>query len=77
MGPVQFGVMLSFNLLIGMITPPMGIGLFVGGKVAGISPEAVLQAHRCPFFMPLLAGLAIISFVPWVTEWLPALVFQR
>ncbi len=75
MGPVQFGLMLSFNLLIGMITPPMGIGLFVGGKVAGISPEAVLRA-TLPFFLPLLAGLAIISFVPWVTEWLPGLVFH-
>lgn len=76
MGPVQFGVMLSFNLLVGMITPPMGIGLFVAGKVAGISPEAVLKASW-PFFIPLLFGLAIISYVPWVTEWLPALVFGR
>ena len=76
MGPVQFGVMLSFNLLIGMITPPMGIGLFVGGKVAGISPEAVFRA-TLPFFIPLLAGLAVISYVPWVTEWLPLLVFHR
>ena len=76
MGPVQFGVMLSFNLLIGMITPPMGIGLFVAGKVAGISAEAVLRASW-PFFIPLLAGLAIISYVPWVTEWLPHLVFGR
>ncbi len=56
MGPVQFGVMLSFNLLVGMITPPMGIGLFVGAKVAGISPEAVLRASL-PFFIPLIAGL--------------------
>lgn len=76
MGPVQFGVMLSFNLLIGMITPPMGIGLFVAGKVAGISSEAVLRASW-PFFIPLLAGLAVISYVPWVTEWLPRLVFGR
>ncbi len=76
MGPVQFGLMLSFNLLIGMITPPMGIGLFVGGKVAGISPEALLRA-TLPFFIPLLIGLAVISFVPWVTEWLPHLVFPN
>ena len=51
MGPVQFGLMLSFNLLIGMITPPMGIGLFVGGKVAGISPRpSSVQRSRssCP-----------------------------
>jgi tripartite ATP-independent transporter DctM subunit len=76
MGPVQFGVMLSFNLLIGMITPPVGIGLFIGGKVAGISPEAVLKASL-PFFIPLLAGLAVVSFVPVVTEWLPSVVFAR
>lgn len=74
MGPVQFGVMLSFNLLIGMITPPLGIGLFVAAKVANISSEAVLKASW-PFFLPLLAALMIISYVPWVTEWLPSLVF--
>ena len=76
MGPVQFGVMISFNLLIGMITPPVGIGLFVAARVANISTEAVLKASW-PFFIPLLAGLAIISYVPWVTEWLPSLVFGR
>ncbi len=76
MGPVQFGVMLSFNLLIGMITPPMGIGLFVGGKVAGISPDRVFRA-TLPFFIPLIAGLLIIAFVPAVTTWLPSLVFGR
>lgn len=76
MGPVQFGVMLSFNLLIGMITPPLGIGLFVGGKVAGIAPEAVFRA-TLPFFVPLIAGLAVISYVPFVTEWLPDLIFAR
>ncbi|HEV7276811.1 MAG TPA: TRAP transporter large permease [Devosiaceae bacterium] len=76
MGSVQFGVMISFNLLIGMITPPVGIGLFVAARVANISSEAVLRASW-PFFIPLLAGLAIISYVPWVTEWLPGLVFGR
>jgi C4-dicarboxylate transporter DctM subunit len=76
MGPVQFGVMLSFNTLVGMITPPMGIGLFVGAKVAGTTPETVLRASL-PFFIPLLVGLMIISFVPAVTTWLPNLVFAR
>ncbi|MGR3661701.1 MAG: TRAP transporter large permease subunit [Paracoccaceae bacterium] len=76
MGPVQFGVMLSFNTLIGMITPPMGIGLFVAAKVGGISPEEVLRASW-PFFIPLIGGLMIISFVPAVTEWLPGLVFDK
>jgi tripartite ATP-independent transporter DctM subunit len=76
MGPVQFGVLLSFNLLIGMITPPVGIGLFVAAKVANISSEEVLKASW-PFFIPLLGGLMIISYVPFVTEWLPSVVFDR
>jgi tripartite ATP-independent transporter DctM subunit len=76
MGPVQFGVMLSFNTLVGMITPPMGIGLFVAAKVAGITPEEVLKSSWS-FFIPLFAGLMIISFVPEVTTWLPSLVFSR
>ena len=71
MGPVQFGVMLSFNLLIGMMTPPMGIGLFVGARVAGTSPEHIFRSSM-PFFIPL-----IITFVPAVTTWLPSLVFTR
>jgi tripartite ATP-independent transporter DctM subunit len=74
MDPVQFGVMLSFNLLIGMMTPPVGIGLFVGSKVAGISPEAMLRAI-VPFYLPLAAGLLLIAFVPAITVWLPDLVF--
>jgi tripartite ATP-independent transporter DctM subunit len=74
MDPVQFGIMLSFNLLIGMMTPPVGIGLFVGGKVAGIRPEQMLRAI-VPFYLPLAAGLMIIAFVPAVTTWLPNLVF--
>lgn len=76
MGPVQFGVMLSFNTLIGMITPPMGIGLFVAAKVGGITPEEVLKASW-PFFIPLIGGLMIISFVPAVTTWLPDLVYGK
>ncbi|WP_029066088.1 TRAP transporter large permease [Labrenzia sp. DG1229] len=74
MGPVQFGIMLSFNLLIGLITPPVGIGLFVGAKVAGTTPEKVLRAS-VPFFVPLFFGLALISFVPAISTWLPSLVF--
>ncbi|PHR53574.1 MAG: C4-dicarboxylate ABC transporter permease, partial [Robiginitomaculum sp.] len=56
--------------------PPVGIGLFVGAKVAGITPEELLKAV-IPFFLPLFAGLALISYVPAVTEWLPALIMDR
>jgi tripartite ATP-independent transporter DctM subunit len=74
MDPVQFGIMLSFNLLIGMMTPPVGIGLFVGARVAGMRPEELLRAI-VPFYLPLAAGLMVIAFVPAVTTWLPNAVF--
>jgi tripartite ATP-independent transporter DctM subunit len=72
--PVHFGVVICFNLIIGIITPPMGIGLFVTARVAEIRPERVLRAVL-PFFVPLLLGLLIISLFPQLTLWLPDLVF--
>jgi len=72
--PVHFGVIICFNLIIGIITPPMGIGLFVGARVAKISPERILQAV-IPLLIPLIAGLMVITFWPQLTLWLPNLVF--
>ncbi len=74
--PVHFGIIICFNLIIGIITPPMGIGLFVAARVAGITPEAVLRA-TIPFFAPLLLGLLIVSAFPQLTLWLPDLVFGK
>ena len=72
--PVHFGIVICFNLIIGIITPPMGIGLFVAARVAETTPERVLKA-TLPFFIPLLASLVIISMFPMLTLWLPNLVF--
>ena len=72
--PVHFGVIICFNLIIGIITPPMGIGLFVAARVARISPERILRAVL-PLLIPLIAGLLLITFWPQLTLWLPNLVF--
>jgi tripartite ATP-independent transporter DctM subunit len=72
--PVHFGIIICFNLVIGIITPPMGIGLFVAARVANIKPEEVFR-KVIPFFIPLLTGLVIISLFPQITLWLPNLVF--
>ncbi len=74
--PVHFGLIICFNLLLAMITPPMGIGLFVAASVAGTTPERVLVAIL-PFFIPLLLGLALICVFPQLTLWLPDLVFGK
>ena len=72
--PVHFGVIISYNLILGIIHPPLGIGLFVAARVARITPEQVLSA-TWPFFIPLFGGLMIISAVPQLSLWLPNTVY--
>jgi len=72
--PVHFGVILCFNLLLGMMTPPMGVGLYVIANVGKVPVGEVLKAV-IPFFIPLVVVLAIITFFPGLSLWLPNLVF--
>lgn len=73
--PVQFGIIMVFNLMIGLITPPVGMVLFVLARVANMP---VMECARAclPFLIPLFITLGIITFVPWVTLWLPTLLFR-
>lgn len=74
--PIQFGLIFVLNLMIGTITPPVGVVLFVTSKIAGISFEAMSRAI-VPWLVPLLAVLAAITFWPPLTTWLPNLVMGR
>jgi tripartite ATP-independent transporter DctM subunit len=74
--PVHFGLMFVLNLMIGTITPPVGIVLYVTAKVADISFERVTRA-TLPFLVPLLVVLAAVSLWPPLTTWLPRLVLGR
>jgi TRAP-type C4-dicarboxylate transport system permease large subunit len=72
--PIHFGVVICFNLILGIITPPMGIGLFVAARVADLPVEQVLQAS-VPLLIPLLLSLVAITVFPGLSLWLPDLVF--
>lgn len=72
--PVQFGVIFVLNLMIGTVTPPVGIVLFVVAKVAEVPFERVTRA-TLPFLVPLLGVLIAITLWPPLTTWLPRLVF--
>lgn len=72
--PVHFGIILCFNLLLGMMTPPMGVGLYVISNIGKVPVGEVLKAV-IPFFIPLVIVLGIITFVPELSLWLPNLVF--
>jgi TRAP-type C4-dicarboxylate transport system permease large subunit len=74
--PVQFGLVFVLNLMIGTITPPVGVVLYVTAKVAGVSFEAIVKS-TLPFLVPLLVVLAMITLWPPLTTWLPGLLLGR
>lgn len=71
--PVHFGIIIMVNLGIGLLTPPVGSVLFVGSAVGKIKIEALVKAMY-PFFGVLLLLLALVSYVPALTMWLPRLM---
>ncbi|MBK5933496.1 tripartite ATP-independent transporter DctM subunit [Rhodovulum imhoffii] len=71
--PVHFGVVFIFNLMIGLMTPPMGVGLFVVSGVSGIRLETLIR-ETIPFLIPLAAVLLLLILVPGFVTWLPNLV---
>lgn len=73
--PVHFGVVMVLNLMIGLLTPPVGMVLYVLSRVSGLPFERCVAA-TAPFLIPLLAVLALITFVPWLTLWLPTLAYR-
>lgn len=73
--PVHFGVIMIFNLMIGLITPPVGTVLYTVQRVANISLGALVR-ELLPFYVPLLGMLLLITFVPWVVLFLPELLLR-
>ena len=71
--PVHFGIIMVFNLMIGLLTPPMGLTLFAVGKISGLPLNAMTRAVM-PFYPALLIGLLIVTFVPEVSLLLPGLL---
>lgn len=70
---VHFGVIITLGLLIGIATPPMGIGLYIVSEVGRVRFEKVTLAVL-PFLVPLFAVLVLITYVPAVVTFLPDLI---
>lgn len=68
--PVQFAMVVIINLLIGMVTPPLGLCLFVVAPIAGESVERVARA-AVPFIVAQVAVLMLVTFVPAISLWMP------
>jgi C4-dicarboxylate transporter DctM subunit len=72
--PVHLGIIMTVNLEIGMVTPPVGLNLFVTTGITGMSIMQVARA-ALPWTAVLLAFLAIVTYVPWVSLLLPNALF--
>jgi len=70
--PIQFGAVVVINLMIGLLTPPVGLLLFVVGNIGKI-PIATLSLGALPFILWAIVVLGIISVFPALTTWLPNL----
>ncbi|GAA0864828.1 TRAP transporter large permease [Paraclostridium tenue] len=73
MDPIQFGIMLIFNLCIGNITPPVGNTLFIGCKVGKTKIEEVIK-HLLPFYVGILVVLILVTFIPEISLFIPKLM---
>ncbi|MBS0245664.1 MAG: TRAP transporter large permease [Proteobacteria bacterium] len=72
--PIHLGIVYVVNMEIGLITPPVGLNLFVASGITGLPLMAVLRA-ALPWLMVLLGFLIVITYVPEVSLWLPNLLF--
>ena len=73
--PVHFGVIMVLNLMIGLLTPPVGMVLYVLSRVSKLSFERCFAA-TAPFLVPLLIVLLLVTFVPALSMWLPTLIYR-
>jgi TRAP-type C4-dicarboxylate transport system permease large subunit len=68
--PVHFGLVMVLNLMIGLLHPPMGLVLYVLARVSKLSVERTTMAI-VPWLLPLLGSLALVTYVPSISLWLP------
>ncbi len=68
--PIHLGIIMVVNMEIGMITPPVGLNLFVTSGVAGMPMIRVVKA-ALPWLAILFVFLIIVTYVPWISTYLP------
>lgn len=74
--PVHFGIIMIFNLGIGLLTPPVGPTLAVGCAIGKVTMEQISRALML-FYVPMLIVLALVTYIPALTLWLPQLLLGK
>jgi len=71
--PIHLGIIFVVNMEIGMVTPPVGLNLFVAAGITGMKIMTVARAVL-PWIAVLLAFLMLVTYVPWISTWVPDLL---
>ncbi len=71
--PVHFGLMVVFNLMIGMITPPMGLALYIMGAITDVPMKDIIRSSMS-FFLVLVLALMLITYIPFLSTFIPELL---
>ena len=72
--PVHFGIITLVNFSVGMITPPVGLNLFVAMAISKMSLVEVFKAC-IPLIIMMFIALIILTYVPWLSTWVPSLIY--
>ncbi|MGP1450404.1 MAG: TRAP transporter large permease [Wolinella sp.] len=73
--PIHFGIIMVVNMELGMITPPVGLNLFVASGLTGMNLKDVVMASF-PWMLTILVGLVLVTYIPEISLWLPSLMFE-
>jgi TRAP-type C4-dicarboxylate transport system permease large subunit len=72
--PVHFGLIMVLNLMIGLLTPPVGLVLYILARISNITFERATRACL-PFLVPLLVTLGVVTYWPGLVLWLPKMLY--
>jgi C4-dicarboxylate transporter DctM subunit len=72
--PIHFGIIITINMELGMVSPPVGLNLFVTSGLTGMSMKDVIIA-AFPWTLTILAGLLLVTYIPDIALWLPNLMY--
>jgi len=68
--PIHLGLVFIFNIMIGLVTPPMGLSLFMISKVGNVAIKDVIR-EVAPYYIPLFVVLLICTYIPAIVLWIP------
>ena len=72
--PVHFGIVMVFNLMIGMITPPVGMSVYMLSPIVNLPVGKVFKAVM-PYLIALISALILLTYIPQFSLWLPTMIF--